>query len=126
MARYAILLLCFMVFCMVEGCYTTVVRVDTHPPGATVHYDYQPKGVTPVEFDVDYLGKHKLTLDHPEFGRRVEFIDLKSPAYATFPLDFFVTLLPFKVTDKQSFSFDLTQPSDRETEAKVNESEGSE
>ena len=124
MKQYAIILLYLIVLCMVEGCYTTLVRVETNPPGAVVHYDYQPKGETPVEFEVDYLGTHKLTLDHPEFGRRVEFIDLKSPAYATFPLDFFVTLLPYKVTDKQLFSFDLSQPTEQETEANANESEG--
>ncbi len=94
---------------LVEGCYTTVVRVETTPPGAAVHYDFEPQGVTPAEFNVDWYGKHKVTLDHPELGRRVEYVDLRAPAYMWFPLDFFVAILPFKITDRQEFSFDLTE-----------------
>ena len=110
--------------CMVEGCYTTVVRVNTVPPGSTLHFDYQPKGVTPTEFETDWYGKHKLTLDHPQYGRRVESIDLKAPAHLWFPFDLFVALLPFKVTDRHDFSFDMTQEPTPEKEANRNESEG--
>ena len=101
---------------MVEGCYSTVVRVESVPPGATVHYDYEPKGETPAEFEVDWYGTHKLTLDHPQEGRHVEKVELKAPAHLWFPFDFFVAILPFKVTDRQTFVIDLTQEQSEETE----------
>lgn len=104
------LIAAFLVLFTVEGCYTTMVRVETEPPGATVHYDYQPMGVTPVEFRVDWYGKHKLTLDHPEWGRRIEYIDLNAPPHLQFPVDFFTALMPFQVTDRHEYKFNLTQP----------------
>ncbi len=118
------LLAAFLLISLVEGCYTSTVRVESVPPGATVHYDYQPKGVTPVEFPVDYLGTHKITLDHPEYGRREEVVDLKAPAYLWFPMDFVVTVMPGKYTDRHSLTFDLTKGASSETEAKKDDSEG--
>ncbi|MBN2326412.1 MAG: PEGA domain-containing protein [Candidatus Omnitrophica bacterium] len=111
---------------LVEGCYTSTVRVDSIPPGAQVHYDYQPKGVTPVEFPVDFLGAHKITLDHPDYGRREEIVDLRAPAYLWFPLDFVATITPGKFTDRHSFTFDLTEKASSEMEAQNDESEGTE
>lgn len=109
---------------LVEGCYTSTVRVETVPPGATVHYDYQPKGVTPVEFPVDYLGTHKITLDHPDYGRREEYVDLDAPAYLWFPMDFVATLAPAKFTDRHSYTFDLIKAATTETEAQKDEPKG--
>lgn len=102
-----------------------MVRVETNPPGAEVHYDYKPKGTTPAEFEVDWYGKHKITLDHPEYGRRVEYVQLNAPPYLYFPFDFFTALLPFNVTDRQAFSFDLTEPNTNPSEngGRENESE---
>ncbi|MDP8242775.1 MAG: PEGA domain-containing protein [Candidatus Hinthialibacter antarcticus] len=113
-------------FCLisVEGCLTTLVRVETTPPGAQVHYDYQPQGVTPTEFEVDWYGKHRLTLDHPEFGRRVEDVHLKAPAYLTFPMDFFTAILPFKVVDRHTIEIDLSEDATSNTEEPDHESEG--
>jgi len=112
-----------VLLCMVEGCYTTMVRVTTNPAGSAVYYDSQPKGETPAEFAVDWYGKHKVTLDHPRYGRREEWVKLKAPAYLWFPFDLFVALLPFKVTDRHEFSYDLTQVTKPEREAERHESE---
>lgn len=101
---------------LVEGCYTTTVRVDSIPQGAEVHYDYEPKGVTPTEFDVLWYGEHRLTLDHPDYEQRVEVIDLHPPAYLYFPLDFMVAIMPFHVRDVQEFTVDLNEPPQEETE----------
>jgi hypothetical protein len=99
---------------VVEGCYTTTVRVDSDPSGATVHYDYEPKGVTPTEFNVDWYGKHRLTLDHPEYGQRVEIVNLRPPAYLFFPFDLLVAIMPFHVHDVHEFSIDLTTVTSQE------------
>ncbi|HOJ61461.1 MAG TPA: PEGA domain-containing protein [bacterium] len=117
--------LIFLIICLVEGCYSTVVRVETDPPGATVHYDYQPRGVTPAEFETGWMGTHKITLDHPEYGRREEFVELKPKPYTWFPLDFLVTILPIKVVDKRTFTYDMTEEVSTATEASSDESEGS-
>lgn len=106
MLRHLLLLL---VLCSVGGCYTTTVRIESVPPGADVHYDFEPKGVTPVEFEVEWHGIHKVTLDHPDYGRRVEYIDLETPAYLIYPMDLFATVAPWHMTDDHTFVFDLTQ-----------------
>lgn len=111
---------------LVEGCYTSTVRVESNPPGAAVHYDYQPKGITPVEFPVDYLGTHKITLDHPQYGRREEYVNLDAPAYLWFPMDFVATITPGKFTDRHSFTFDLIKTATSETEAQKDEPKGTE
>lgn len=106
MLRHVLLLL---VLFSVGGCYTTTVRIETEPPGAAVHYDFEPKGITPVEFEVEWHGIHKVTLDHPDYGRRVEYIDVDTPAYLTYPVDFFSTIAPWHIADRHEFHFDLTQ-----------------
>jgi hypothetical protein len=102
-----------------------MVRVNTIPSGSTIHFDTVAKGEAPAEFEVDWYGKHKITLDHPQYGRRVETIQLKAPAHLWFPFDFLTAMLPFKVTDRHEFSFDLTQAPQPETEADRHESEKS-
>ncbi|MGC9328311.1 MAG: PEGA domain-containing protein [Candidatus Hinthialibacter sp.] len=111
---------------LVEGCYTSMVRVESVPPGAEVHYDYQPKGVTPVEFPVDFLGEHKITLDHPDYGRREEIVNLSAPVYLWFPLDFVATIMPFHFKDRHAFMFDFTEKAASEMEAQNDDSEGTE
>jgi len=115
-----LLLICLLI-CVVEGCYTTVVRIDSVPPGSTVHWDYQPKGETPVEFEVDWYGAHRLALDHPDFGQRIEKVELKAPAHLWFPFDFFVAILPFKVTDRHALTFDLPEEKPSSVEEKIDE-----
>jgi hypothetical protein len=83
--------------------------VDSQPQGATVHYDYKPVGKTPVDIPVRWYGKHKLTLDHPEHGRRVQIVDLDSPLYLTFPLDFIATVAPARIKDNHSIMIDFTK-----------------
>ncbi len=108
----------------VEGCLTTLVRVETTPPGAQVHYDFQPKGATPTEFKVDWYGKHRLTLDHPEYGQRVKDIHLQAPAYLTFPMDFFTAIAPFNVVDRHTIQIDLSEDAASITEEPDHEPEG--
>lgn len=93
----------------VQGCTTTLVRVNSIPPGATVHYDYEPKGVTPTEFEVDWYGKHRLTLDHPDYGQRVQNITLNHPVHMTFPFDLLDAMKPFRTTDVHEFTVDFTE-----------------
>lgn len=100
----------------IEGCYTTALRVESQPPGASVYYDFKPVGKTPVEFTVDWYGKHKLTLDHPEYGRKEQIIDLKNPAYVTFPFDLIAAIAPAKIKDNHTITFDLTKQPSLKTE----------
>ncbi len=123
MFRFICLFCLFLLVSVVEGCYTTVVKVDSVPSGATVHWDYDPKGKTPTEFEEPWYGAHRLTLDHPDYGQKVQKVEMDPPAYLWFPFDFFVAILPFKVTDRQEYMIDLTQESPG-SEEKIDESEG--
>lgn len=122
--RHSLGLLIVCLFLLVEGCYTNTVRVESNPPGAQVHFDYKPVGNTPVEFTTDWLGKHRLTLDHPGYNQHVETVTLKSPAYLWFPLDFFVAILPFKHENRYEFSVNLKSETGEGMEAVSDESKG--
>lgn len=93
----------------VQGCTTTLVRVNSIPPGATVHYDYEPKGITPTEFEVDWYGKHRLTLDHPDYGQRVQVVNLDHPVHMTFPFDLLDAMKPIRTQDVHEFTIDFTE-----------------
>lgn len=123
-SRSLVVFLFLICLISVEGCLTTLVQVKTTPPGAQVHYDYKPQGVTPTEFEVDWYGKHRLTLDHPEYGRRVEDVNLKAPAYLTFPMDFFTAIMPFRVVDRHVIEIDLSENATPKMEGPDHEPEG--
>lgn len=106
-----------------EGCHTTKVLVNSTPPGAEVHWDYEPKGTTPVEFPVEWLGKHRLTLDHPDHEQYVETVDLESPLYLRFPMDLITQIKPYPTSNRYEFNIDLSQQGELGREAISHESE---
>jgi hypothetical protein len=87
-----------------------VTLIDSNPAGATVYLDSHPvPGTTPVEFELDWYGPHTVTLVRDGYPPSKQVIDVKCPVYLWIPLDLFVTLLPFPVTDRHEYHFDLTE-----------------
>lgn len=98
------------------ACLKTVTRIDSDPPGATVYFDSKRVGTTPVEFELDWYGPHTVTLVREGYPSSKHVIDVKCPAYLWVPLDLVVTLLPFPVTDRHEYHFDLSQDTGRSEE----------
>jgi len=67
--------------------------VVSEPPGAEVRLDEKAVGRTPITIPYEHGGTRGLTLYRP--GRATQFrrVDLHSPWYATFPLDFVSELM---------------------------------
>jgi len=108
--RSCFLLSSLGVICLFGGCLKTVTVIDSAPPGATVYFDgQQVTGTTPVEFEVDWYGPHTVTLVHDGYPPSKHVIDVKCPMYLWVPLDLFVTVLPFPVTDRHEYRFDLAE-----------------
>lgn len=106
--RSRLLLTGLLVVCVFGACLKTVALIDSAPSGATVYFDSHPvPGTTPVEFEVDWYGPHTVTLVRDGHPPSKHVIDVKCPKYLWIPLDLFVTLLPFPVTDRHEYHFDL-------------------
>ncbi len=107
MVRKIYLTLSLLVLVMSFGCVRTNVSVNSEPTGATVFFDGQEKGVTPLEFELDWYGWHKFQLRKEEFAPIDKLERIKAPVYLWIPLDLFVSILPIDVNDKHEFNFSL-------------------
>ena len=79
-------------------------------PGAEVYYDTRllPEK-TPTTIDVEWYGQHTVTFVREGHPPSKYVIDIKAPKHLWVPLDFFVTILPFTITDRHEFHFDLDE-----------------
>ena len=78
-----------------------------------VALDGQDRGKTPLSIPFDYYGERFLELRLREHRVKRTFIDIPTPWYQYFPLDFFFELLwPGTLKDTRSFHFvmDLSEP----------------
>ncbi len=92
------------------GCLKTVALIESNPPGAEVYYDTRllPEK-TPTTIDVAWYGEHTVTFVREGYPPSKYVIDIEAPKHLWIPLDFFVTILPFTVTDRHEFHFDLDE-----------------
>jgi len=92
------------------GCLKTVALIESNPPGAEVYYDTRllPEK-TPTTIDVEWYGQHTVTFVREGHPPSKYVIDIKAPKHLWVPLDFFVTILPFTITDRHEFHFDLDE-----------------
>ncbi len=99
-----------LILCLVaSGCVVSKMVVKSDPEGATVHFDDEDKGITPASFTFDFYGNREIKLEKDGYQTKRELVRLKPPLYARFPLDiFFDLLLPFKITDKHTYTCTLS------------------
>ena len=110
MVRKSLLLAGLAIICVFGGCLKTVAVIDSAPSGAEVYYDsHLLPEKTPVEFEVEWYGLHTVTLMHEDYPASKHVIDIQCPKHLWIPLDLFVTLLPFPVTDRHEFHFNLDE-----------------
>ncbi|MFH1741812.1 MAG: PEGA domain-containing protein [bacterium] len=98
------------ILCVFGGCLKTVAVIDSSPSGAEVYYDsHLLPDKTPMEFEVDWYGLHTVTLVHDGYPASKQVVDIKCPKHLWIPLDLIVTLLPFPITDRHEFHFNLDE-----------------
>ena len=90
------------------GCVHRQLTIATDPPGAMVYVNDQLKGSTPVTYDFEWYGWHRLTLRKNGFERLDDRKELRAPCYLWIPFDLAAELLPFPVRDERTWSYTLT------------------
>jgi hypothetical protein len=97
-----------VVAALLPGCVTRTLFVDSDPPGATVWLDGEKAGTTPYEAPFPAYGTRHLELDLAGHQRLEADLDLSTPWYEFWPIDFIAELLwPPGVDDERRFAFTL-------------------
>ena len=91
------------------------MTIRTEPPGASVYVNDELKGISPVTYDFSFYGWQRVTLRKEGFERLDERRLLNAPIYLWIPLDLFMELMPFPVTDAHTWSYALTPAAPLET-----------
>lgn len=90
------------------GCVHREIVVRSTPPGATCYFNGEPVGTTPVTFDFQWYGGHRITLSKEGYEIQRQNVRLKAPFYLYVPLDLLAELWPGPIRDRHSFDFVLT------------------
>jgi hypothetical protein len=107
MNKKLILVLVLTTSFVLTGCVERKLYVRTDPPGATLYFNGEERGQTPLSFDFEWYWWHKIRLEKEGY-KPVEKKELiKAPPYMWIPLDFFVEILPFKVRDYHYLDYKL-------------------
>lgn len=84
------------------------MTIESNPVGALVLLDGEQVGYTPVSVDFTYYGTREVTLIKDGYETQTFPAKLRTPWYQHIPLDFFSdNLIPFQVTDRQRFQYQL-------------------
>ena len=90
------------------GCVTRSLTIKTDPPGALVYVNDQLKGNSPVTYDFEWYGWHRLTLRKEGYQRLDDRKQLRSPVYLWIPFDLVMELVPVRISDARTWSYTLT------------------
>ena len=84
------------------------LRIRSEPAGATVRVDDSVVGTTPVDLPFEHYGTRRISLYLAGYRPDSREVELKTPWYSVFPLDFFSeVLLPFGWADLHVVEFAL-------------------
>ena len=90
------------------GCVHRRVTINSYPQGALVKVDGKDIGYTPASFDFTWYGTREVKLLKDGFETHTEHIQIDSPWYQKFPLDFISdNFLGRHITDHRQFNFQL-------------------
>ena len=120
MKRLIFFLVISLIFIFVNaGCLERRLTIKSNPPGAGVYFNDKYIGETPVNFDFEWYWTHKVELKKEGFKTISRYETIKAPPYMWIPFDLVVELLPFKVRDYHSLTYNL-EP-EVQTEEEVNQ-----
>ena len=89
------------------GCVRRSLTIRTQPPGALVYVNDQLKGASPVTYDFQWYGWHRVTLRKDGYERLEDRKLLRAPAHLWIPFDLAMELLPFPVRDTKVWEYRL-------------------
>lgn len=117
MKKLALLLVCGA--CLLGGCLEQKLTVTSEPQGALVIISDKEVGRTPLTTDFTWYGDYEIILRYPEKGYETIATHEKiSPRWWGYPpIDFFASIMPWKVSDKRYLHYELSklQPVNDET-----------
>jgi len=99
---------------LLAGCVRRSLTIRSDPPGALAYLNDTLIGPTPVTFDFQWYGWHRVTLRKEGYERVNDRQQLRAPIYLWIPLDLVMELLPVPVRDARELSYALT-PMPQET-----------
>lgn len=90
------------------GCVHRRVTINSYPQGALVKVDGKDLGYTPASFDFTWYGTREVQLMMDGYETHTEMINVNSPWYQKFPLDFLSdNFSGHHTTDHRQFAFQL-------------------
>jgi PEGA domain len=93
---------------LASGCIHRSLSVRTEPPGAKVYINEQLKGESPVAYDFEWYGWHRVTIKKDGYERVDDKRLIRAPFYLWIPLDLVMEVLPFPVRDRKEWMYTLT------------------
>ncbi|WP_145226317.1 PEGA domain-containing protein [Gimesia algae] len=91
-----------------SGCVHRRMTIRSIPAGALVKVDGDEIGYTPVSVDFTYYATREITLTKDGYETQTVMQKVKTPWYQVFPLDAVSdNLLPFEVTNRHEFTYQL-------------------
>lgn len=91
-----------------SGCVHRRMTIRSIPAGALVKVDGDEIGYTPVSVDFTYYATREITLTKDGYETQTVMQKVKTPWYQVFPLDAVSdNLLPFEVTNRHDFTYQL-------------------
>ena len=92
---------------LTTGCVRRSLTIRTDPPGALIYVNDQLKGESPVTYDFQWYGWHRVMVRKEGFERVEDRKLLRSPVYLWNPFDLAMELLPFPIRDARTWSYTL-------------------
>jgi hypothetical protein len=118
--------LCLVAVCLLlqPGCVRRRLMVRSNPPGALVYVDNQLVGTTPCATDFTYYGTREVRLVKSGYETVTRNQPIPAPWYEIPPLDFISeNLVPRKIQDFRTVSFEMTPQVIVPTEQLLNRAE---
>jgi len=95
-------------FLLLPGCMHRRVTIHSVPEGALLKVDGKDVGYTPAHFDFTWYGTREVQLLLDGYETRTEMIEVKSPWYQKFPLDFISDNFAGRhILDHRQFTFQM-------------------
>ena len=83
------------------------LTIRTNPPEALVYVNDALKGHSPVTYDFEWYGWHRVLIRKDGYERVEDRKQLRAPVYLWIPFDLAMELLPFKIRDERTWDYTL-------------------
>ncbi|MFH1752766.1 MAG: PEGA domain-containing protein [Candidatus Omnitrophota bacterium] len=93
---------------LLTGCLKRNLHIISDPPGATVYFNEEEVGTTPLDYDFIFYAVHKVEVKKEGYKSLATLENLKPPIYALLPLDFFTEIIPRDFWDRKELSYVLS------------------